>query len=120
MVKDPNEQERAQMKRKLDEELGPVRFTGQDRVLRQTHPRSLGSRLHALWNKELEIPLRPVGALGAVLLVAAFALNPLRSSETPQPAQQPVQQSAHRELIEAGGSTYWKDVYEQAVMKDAN
>ncbi|MDO3411974.1 hypothetical protein QWJ34_19585 [Saccharibacillus sp. CPCC 101409] len=107
-----NEQhERETVKRKLDEELNAVNFRAHDNVLRRTHPASLRARLSALWNREVEIPLRPAGiAFGAaalgLALILPYAARPPRDVQTTAP---------QRQMIEAGGSFYWKDLYEKAV-----
>ncbi|WP_019913044.1 hypothetical protein [Paenibacillus sp. HW567] len=106
--------EREQIKQRLDEELCPLTFSGRERVLRQTHPRTLIARLRALWNMELVIPLRPLGACAAILMAGAVILYAPHSGirellTSPQPDK--------RELIEAGGNTYRKDLYEQAVKR---
>jgi hypothetical protein len=102
--------EREHYKKKLDEELGEIRFTKEAEVLGLTHPRTWRQSLSALWNKEFEISLLPLGMSMAVI-IAITAVAQLRSSEEsegPQPGKQ-------RQLIEAGGNTYWKDNYERAV-----
>lgn len=109
--------EREAIKQQLEEELQPIHFEGHERVLKMTHPPTLGARLFALWNKEIEIPVKPFGAVGAIILVVSLTLHQLEVKHHPQ---QNVQQHKNRELIEAGGNTYWKDIYEQAVKKHEN
>jgi type VI protein secretion system component VasF len=111
------DREREAIRQQLEEELRPVTFTGHDRVLRQTHPLSLRARLSAFWNKELEIPLGTLGAAAALLVTGALLFYAPRI-ETKE--QQTVQMPRQRELIEAGGNTYWKDIYEQAVKQHEN
>jgi hypothetical protein len=112
-----NEQE--DIKHRLDEELSCLSFSGQQRVLQQTHPTAPLARLRALWNKELEIPLKPLGALSALLVAGALILcNPQSGNPEHEARTLPVQ--GQRELIEAGGNTYWKDIYEQAVRSHEN
>lgn len=109
--------EREAIKQLLDEELQSIHFEGHERVLKMTHPPTFGARLLALWNKEIEIPVKPIGAIGAIILVVTLTLY---QPEVKHHPQQGVQQHKNRELIEAGGNTYWKDIYEQAVKKHAN
>lgn len=104
--------EREEFKQRLNEELASIQFTGHERVIRQTHPPTLGSRLQALWNKEIELPVKLVGGVGASLLVIFLTLNLLHVGAPHQNSQQ---QQGHRELVEVGGNTYWMDIYEQAV-----
>ncbi|GGG00281.1 hypothetical protein GCM10010912_51450 [Paenibacillus albidus] len=106
--------EREQIKQRMDEELEPIRFSAQEQVIRQTHPRAFGARLSALWNREIEISPGPLGALSVVILVTVLVIRPLQTGQPNHPGPQP---PAHRVLIEAGGNTYWKDIYEQAVKR---
>jgi hypothetical protein len=102
--------ERESMNKRLREELDGLRFGGQEDVVRRTHPRSWRDRLRALWNKELEIPVVPLGLSFAVIL-AVVAASQLRSPEDDGDAAS----GEARQLIEVGGNTYWKDDYERAV-----
>ncbi|AIQ51014.1 hypothetical protein [Paenibacillus sp. FSL R7-0331] len=104
--------ERETLRQRLEEELAHVTFSGHERVLKQTHPPTVRARLSALWNKELDIPLKPLSAAAAVLATGILLFY------TPQittKQQQSVELQERRELIETGGNTYWKDLYEQAV-----
>ncbi|KAA1183511.1 hypothetical protein [Paenibacillus sp. B2(2019)] len=109
--------ERETIKQQLDEELQLIHFKGHERVLKMTHPPTFGARLIAFWNKEIEIPAKPIGAIGAIILVVSLTLH---QPEVKHPTQQNVQQQQTRELIEAGGNTYWKDIYDQAVKRHEN
>lgn len=111
--------EHEDIKRRLDEELSHLSFSGQAKVLQQTHPAAPMARLRALWNKELEIPPKPLGALSA-LLVAGVLILCYPQSGTPAQQARPLPVQEQRELIEAGGNTYWKDIYEQAVKRHEN
>ncbi|WP_090117691.1 hypothetical protein [Cohnella sp. OV330] len=101
------------MRAKLDEELEELRFLKGAEVLNRTHPRSLPAKLRALWNYEIELPLIPVGASFAVLLVILFAAQ--FEEHTDQGDLAGDTPRADRQLVEAGGNTYWKDDYEKAV-----
>ena len=99
------------MKSRLNEELDGIKFTGHTHVRKHTHPRTWRDRMSAFWNKELELPLVPIGAAAALLLFWSVSHQPDHSAtEGDIPLTQ-------RELIETGGNTYWKDVYEEAVRK---
>jgi len=103
--------ERERIKKRLDEELGGLRFGGQEETVRRTHPRSWRDRLRTFWNKDIEIPLLPLGAsLAVILAVAAIYQLSDAKNDSGDSAQQD-----ERQLIEAGGNTYWKDDYERAV-----
>lgn len=105
--------------RRLEDELHPLLFSGHEKVLRQTHPRAFWGRLSALWNKELEVPLKPLGAMAAVIVAGAVILySPQPQSRTG--VHQATVQPEQRELIQAGGNTYWKDSYERAVKLHEN
>jgi len=99
------------IRNKLDEEMGELRFSRAEDVLRRTHPRSWRDRLLAFWNKELEVPVLPVGLSLAVIL-AVVAADRLKGTGH---GQEPGAAASERQLIEAGGNTYWKDDYERAV-----
>ncbi|MNI78433.1 hypothetical protein D3C73_1348070 [compost metagenome] len=71
--------------------------------------------MSAWWNKELVIPLGPAGAVAVVLATAVMLFYYPQAGTREQ--QQAVQIQERRELIEAGGNTYWKDIYEQAVKR---
>ncbi|WP_158629981.1 hypothetical protein [Cohnella sp. AR92] len=101
------------IRKKLDEELGDLHFLKSAEVLERTHPRSWRAKLRAIWNYELELPLIPISASLAVLLAILFVVpfkgdvyKGERRGDSPH---------ADRQLVEAGGNTYWKDDYEKAV-----
>jgi len=99
--------EQKRIRTKLDEELGELRFQRSEEVLARAFPRSWKGRLKAFWNKELEVPLFPLGvSLTFLLIVMSSFLYPKQTGETPQ---------EHKQLVEAGGNTYWKEDYEKAV-----
>ncbi|MCQ6561075.1 hypothetical protein [Paenibacillus mendelii] len=105
------DKERERMKSRLDEELDGITFTGHAQVRNRTHPRTWRDRLSAFWNKELELPLVPIGAAAALLLFWGVSQQPEDS------VSEEDLRLTQRELIETGGNTYWKDVYEEAVRK---
>lgn len=109
--------EQEAIKQRLEEELQDIHFTSYDQVLKQTHPPNFGARLLALWNKELEIPVKPIAAISMVVLVLTLTSTPFKIKDSPNKS---VPQSGQRELIVAGGNTYWKDIYEQAVKRHEN
>ncbi|TMV47625.1 hypothetical protein FE783_21795 [Paenibacillus mesophilus] len=101
------------VKKRLDEELGSLQFTKTDGVLARTHPRTWAEHIRAIWNKDIEIPVVPSGAAVTVLL----AMLAIHHAATPD------QESAvprNRQLVEAGGNTYWKDDFEKAVANAEN
>lgn len=102
--------EQEQFKQKLGEELGKIRFTKEAEVLGITHPRTWRQKWSALWNKELEISLLPLGMSMAVIIAIVAVVQVQNSEVRDDPGQ-----GDQRQLIEAGGNTYWKDKYERAV-----
>ena len=89
------------LKQAIDEELSDVTFNGKDAVLRRTHPKTNQEKLSALWNKEVQVPLIPLGA-ALFLMITAGTLVSI-----------PGDDEAERELIERGGSYYWSDMIDE-------
>ncbi|WP_078592850.1 hypothetical protein [Evansella clarkii] len=94
--------EQRKAKQILVEELEQYNFTAAGKVTARTHPRSFREKLDRLWNKEINIPLVPVGA-ALFLFLSAGSMFVI--SETAPDGQ--------RELIEKGGSIYWSDLLER-------
>ena len=94
------EQQRA--KKILEEELTSLQFTKQQKVLSQTHPKTLKEKLVQLWNKEVTIPLIPLGAV--VLLFLSFGSFAAISE---------IDMEGSRVIVEKGGSFYWQDLLEE-------
>ena len=109
--------EQEAIKQQLDEELEPIRFTGHEQVIRRTHPPTLQNRLLTFWNMEIQLPLKPIAALSAIILVTVVAVH---STQIEEPQFPVTKQLDTRELVEAGGNIYWKDVYKQAVKQHDN
>ncbi|GAA3401699.1 hypothetical protein ACFFNY_13210 [Paenibacillus hodogayensis] len=99
----------AALRERLREELEPLRFDAVEQVVRRTHPRTFGQRLRAWWNKELEIPVVPGGAAVAMVLF----LFGIQQAASPHKRNEAA--AGTRQLVEAGGSMYWKDQLEKAV-----
>lgn len=104
------QEERDGVKAALDEELERIRFAGSAQVLERTHPRGWRRRLHAFWNKELEIPVVPLAAMAAVL-AGTLLWGRLRN----EPDSGMADSGMNRVLVEEGANVYWKDEYERAV-----
>ncbi|MEK8129114.1 hypothetical protein WMW72_14510 [Paenibacillus filicis] len=109
---EPHDQGSDSIRDRLDAELSGTRFTGQHKVLERTHPKGWRQKLSSWWNSELELPLVPV-SLVFLVLFGAVEVNRLQSSSSggKTTAQE------RRELIEVGGSTYWKDEFDKAVAR---
>lgn len=105
-------QEQEAVRQRLDDELSTLRYNGTDNILSHTHPRTIRDRLRALWNREISIPLVPIG-LAAVLLISWPLLRQM--DQEPGGLESP-----SRQLIEIGGSTYWSDDYDKAVRRHEN
>ncbi|KKK36330.1 hypothetical protein WQ57_19790 [Mesobacillus campisalis] len=100
------------LKKQLDKELQSVKFSLQEEVMKKARRPSFPQRLSALLNKEVEIPLLSAGIV--VALFFSWGIKDMIPDE-----KQP-DGYAERELIEAGGNTYWKDLYEKAAGKNEN
>ncbi|MFC5404941.1 hypothetical protein [Cohnella soli] len=108
--------EQTHISQRLDEELNIVKFTRAEETIRRTHPRTRRDRLHAWWNKELRVPLLPIG-VGFVVAMTLFV--GIRLKEISIRGEVPLYE--RRELVQAGGNMYWKDEYEKAVaFRDGN
>lgn len=96
--------EREAIKQLLDEELQSIHFEGHERVLKMTHPPTFGARLLAFWNKEIEIPVKPIGAIGAIILVVTLTLHQPEVKHHPQQGvqQQKTGNSLRPEAIRTG------------------
>jgi len=105
------------VKRKLDEELSGLRFGDRQKVLGRTHPKTRRDRLRALWNKELELPVVPIGAALLLFFTAAFLYRAVLQPKASLPHGGT---AFKREMIEEGGSVYWKDVLERRLALDEN
>lgn len=101
--------ERESIKENLNAELADVDFTRAADVLRRTHPRTWQQRFTAWWNRELSLPIIPIG-IGFVLLLFLVGVVQLRDY-----ADLPRSSHHGNELVQAGGNTYWKKDYERAV-----
>ncbi len=100
------------LKKQLDKELQSVKFSLQEEVMKKVQRPSFPQRLSALLNKEVEIPLLPVGVVLALFF--SWGIKDIIPEEN-QPDG-----NKERELIQAGGNTYWKDLYEKAAGKNEN
>lgn len=101
--------EQQQAQAQLEAELEQVHFSLQEQVLSRAFPKSRGERLRALWNKELQLPVIPLGLAAAVLLSLAVMSSLPRTG----PGMKTADRS--RELVHVAGNIYWKDEYERAV-----
>jgi len=114
------ETEEQQFRSQLDSELDHLTFQGSKKVLQQTHPSSWREKLAALWNKELEIPLAPllpVAAVASVLLLWGVIAHGPSGGHPDRTGS--LTRLEHYELIEAGGNTYPKELYEKKMRGDA-
>ncbi|KGP74693.1 hypothetical protein [Pontibacillus yanchengensis] len=97
---------RRNIQQKVDQELEHVTFQSQSQVLERVKPASKKERLRAWLNKEVEVPLVPA-ATASLLLVVSLTFKPFfLSNNQEHPAIQ-----ENDELIERGGSVYWKSSY---------
>ena len=108
----------SKLKEQLDAELSGLRFSRQEEVVKRTHPATLRGRLRAFWNKELELPVLPLGTAFALLLTSTFLFHSVRDpkSDPAMTSGEPQQ----RELLKTGGSIYWKDEVERRLARHEN
>jgi hypothetical protein len=105
--------ERQSMRRRLDDELIHLTYDQQESILRRTHPRTWSERARAFWNREVELPLIPIGIV--IILMMGW---PVYQHVVPD-MKDSINRSS-RQMIEVGGSTYWKDAYERAMVQYEN
>lgn len=112
------DQDPLNLKNLLDRELADLQFHKEADVIARTHPATWRGRLRSFWNKELELPVIPLGTAFLLTFVSAFLFHAARQPETgPDMKNAGTQQ---RELIKAGGSMYWKDEIERRLSKHEN
>lgn len=99
------------VKKQLDEQLEEIKFTKQQEVIREIRRLTWKEKLASIWNKEIEIPLLPVGGV-CMLLFLTFGTK-LFSSDINNPSNE-------RVIVEIGGNFYWKDEFERVVINDEN
>ncbi|MED5015781.1 hypothetical protein P9847_00500 [Paenibacillus chibensis] len=106
------------LKEQLESELSGLRFTREAEVIKRTHPVTFRGRLRAFWNKELELPVVPLGTAFALLLTSTFLYHAVRPPKSgPEMSGEVPQQ---RELVKSGGSIYWKDEIERRLPHHEN
>ena len=96
-----HQNERKQIKQALDQELSGTAFSKKAAVLRRTHPKTRKEKLDALWNREVQVPLIPLGAALFLMITAGTLVG------------MPGDHEEERELIERGGSYYWSDMIDE-------
>ncbi|KOP67542.1 hypothetical protein AMS62_21570 [Bacillus sp. FJAT-18019] len=100
---------------KIIQELEDVRFQGAEKVIARTFPKSGRERLASLWNKEIEIPGAVIAYVSASVFILVIGIY-LWKDPVMKPAPS-VSLQAGTELLEVGGSIYWKDQYERVVAR---
>ena len=100
-----------QLKNHLDKELTQIQFSGQLEVMNKINQITWKDKLHRLWNKEISIPLIPVGA---VLALCIFWIG---YKEIPQDERKNTNSGV---LISVAGSYYWKDDFERMMSENEN
>ncbi|MGG3279817.1 hypothetical protein [Paenibacillus solani] len=100
---------------KINQELKEIHFQGADKVISRTFPKSGRESLASLWNKEIEIPAAVIGYVSASVLALVLGIY-LWKDPVMKPAPTKSLQ-AGTELLEVGGSIYWKDQYERMVAR---
>lgn len=101
----------------LNQDLSDLHFTRHAEVLNKTHPRTWNERMRGLWNKELELPLVPLGTVCVFFFVIIVLYH---EAQQPRGAHQTITPPQQRELYRTGGNIYWKDEYERRVAGHEN
>ena len=107
--------ERNQVREQLEEELSGLKFRGHEEVMKRLQPVTWRERLQELWNREIEVPLVPVGLMVALIAGASFWLRQPTDVQDPR-ADHPKK----LELIEVAGNVYWKEDYERMIAHAEN
>ncbi|WP_217588256.1 hypothetical protein [Lentibacillus saliphilus] len=101
--------EKNRIKAQLNDELAHYHFSKQENVLQRTHPITRRQKISAIWNKEITIPLLPVGAVCMTLLLM-FGYKEIIVPNMRHTGDK-------TELVEIAGNTYWKSDYERLVAR---
>lgn len=89
-------------KKEVDHELQHERFSSKEDVLERVRkPVTLKEKIHAVWNKEIEIPVVPLAT--SIVLAVTMIVVPY-TSKSPQPKTG---------IVEIDGSYYWQDRVEE-------
>ena len=107
--------ERKRVREQLDEELSELRFQGHEEVLKRLQPVAWRERLRELWNREIEVPLVPVGLMVALIAGASLWLR-----QPPSVQDTSADLPKKTELIEVAGNVYWKEDYERMIASVEN
>ncbi|SHF86332.1 hypothetical protein [Ornithinibacillus halophilus] len=99
--------EKKRFKNQLDHELQNIHFNKQEEVLDKAYPTTWKQKLSKLWNKEIDIPLLPVGAV-FVLMLFGYGYKDIFNND---------RMYEDKELVEIAGNTYWKDELEKVMGK---
>lgn len=95
------------MKKQLDTELQHLNFTKHQLVLDHIRTMTWKQKVKLVWNKEVEVPLLPIGAV----FVACFLMIGLRNIA---PIQNNPTFENRDQLVEIEGYVYVKDDLEKA------
>lgn len=98
----PNDQK--ELNQKLNKELKQLTFTKADIVIKKTHPKDFQEKFQEWWNKEVSVPLFPVG-VASIVIITASIVPPLFQAEVPI--------EMTREIVQVGGNFYWSDLFER-------
>ncbi|WP_017754807.1 hypothetical protein [Calidifontibacillus oryziterrae] len=101
----------SEIKKQLDNELRHIHFSNENNVLERSHPRTFLQKIKYWWNKEITIPLVPVGAI--IVIVMGSALTDELGSLNSQ--KQVISQQ--RQLVKIAGNIYWNDLVEEELRR---
>ncbi|MCH1627385.1 hypothetical protein [Fredinandcohnia quinoae] len=103
-------QEKERLKNQLNQELGSLQFTKQQKVIDRIHPITWKQKMASILNKEIELPLLPL-SLAILLLLLPLGIKGF----LPQNSSQ-----SDKVLVEINGNIYWKDELDRAVKRYEN
>lgn len=87
---------------KLNDELAHFSFSGTKKVLKRTHPKTWQEKLLHWLNKEISVPVVPIGVTVVIFLSVSIVPSLLDDHTEQSP----------RQMIQVGGNYYWSDLYE--------
>lgn len=90
--------QRKVIKQQLDDTLEHIHFTAQQDVLHRVRKKQWKEKFTDIWNKEIEIPLLPIGAACMLLFFSMYAGTSDKGTENNKKVQ-----------VEFGGYVYWEE-----------
>lgn len=92
---------------KLNQELAHFSFTSKEKVLQKTHPKTWKQKIVHLLNKEISVPIVPIGVATVLFISVNFVPDFIDTQKDQFP----------RQMIEMGGNYYWSDLFDEVSRK---